>query len=208
MKNISKNLLCAISIALLISSALIPDAYACTEAYFGITWNKNVDLTDLSIQMCSSNFFLDSTVNSSMYAWNDISSNICVTRYTSSTKDIETDDANINFHEAELTGTLAGLTHWYRKNIFGQYVEISDDDLDSNYTVSQVRIDLSPKVLTLPDRYRYSVVVHELGHALLLKHPIKVGCTINAIMQTEESKRAVHILTPHDKNNLIKKWGN
>lgn len=145
------------------------------------------------------------TVNSSMYAWNGISSNICVTNYTSATADIETNDADINFREMELTGTLAGLTHWYRKNIFGNYVEISDDDLNSNYKVSQVRIGLSPELETLNDKYRYQIVVHELGHALLLCHPNAIGCKQNAIMQPSQYGYAVRIIVEHDEINLIKK---
>lgn len=207
MKKISKWISCILCCVFLMPNAIIPNAYACTQACFGITWDNSVDLSDLSIQMCPSKYFTDSKINSAMFGWNDISSNIQVTQYTSSPNGLESDDADINFHEEELTGTLVGLTHLYRKNIFGKYIEIEDSELDSNYKVSQARIGLAPRLSSASDRNRYRFAAHELGHALMMRHPIVVGCKEPAVMQTTSSHCATGFITNHDKENLIAKWG-
>lgn len=207
MKRINKWIACVICCTFLMSNIFIPNANACTQAYFGSTWDESIDLTNLSVLMCPSRYFTDTKVNSAIFAWNNISSNIQVTQYTSSPNGLESDDADINFHEKELTGTYVGYTHWYRKNMFGKYVEISENDINSNYKVSQVRINLHPRLSDESDRNRFMVVAHELGHALMLCHPIAVGCKEAAIMQTHSSYCEAGFVTVHDKNNLIAKWG-
>lgn len=207
MKKIIKWILCILCCVFLTSNAIITNTYACTQAYFGITWDNSVDLSNLSVQMGPSKYFMDSKVLEAMSGWNNISSNICVTRYTSSTEDLMSNDADINFHEEELTGTLVGYTHLYRKNMFGKYIEIPESETDSNYKVSQVRIGLEARLSSESDRNRYMVVAHELGHALLLCHPTAVGCREPAIMQTNSSNCETGFVTRHDKNNLIAKWG-
>ena len=49
--------------------------------------------------------------------------------------------------------------------------------------------------------------MHELGHALCLRHPTEVGCYSECVMQSIGSGYSDTTVNEHDWNNLIEKWG-
>lgn len=200
-----KKIFAAIAIVLLVGSMALNAAKACTTAYFAWTWDSSVDTEALSVKMYSTDFYNAINSLARIFCWNGISSKIHVIIYSSGANSMD-NAANINFHSVEIPGGAIGLTHIYKKNIFGNFVEIYNSS--SNEKVAQVRIDLHPVLLNATEEERGRTVTHELGHAFALKHPVSNDCTARCIMQQTDSGYASNMIAQHDRNNLTTKWGN
>ncbi len=70
------------------------------------------------------------------------------------------------------------------------------------------RIALDSSLLNDSGAFIEKVITHELGHAFGVYHPIEVNCTAYAVMQQSNTNDWAYTIQPHDRNNLIAKWGN
>lgn len=199
-----KRFLCSIIFGILsVAACFSIPAYACTTAYYSWTWDDSIDMSNLTVQVYSSDFHETVTVNA-LYAWNMITP--IYVRYVNYSSDITSGNIeDINVHEQDFTGTTVGQTRLYRKNFLGMYVESSISS--TNTDVCQARIYLDPSLLDSSDEQRARTVTHEMGHAFGMMHPVLNDCETRCIMQQGGSGFGTNTIQQHDENNMIAKWG-
>lgn len=198
-----RTIACALCFILAMLPLLSLSADACTNAYYGFTWTSDVRLSMLTLRLNCPEFRDLNYSTNPFFAWNNISSKIYVKSYICGPGETDLNDYPINIHKAALTGSTIGQTHLYKKNIFGVLVETTN----LNAEIVQVRIELSPTLLTMEPQWAGKTITHELGHAFGLMHPLLNECKTTCIMQQSNSGFASTTVTQHDKNNLINKWG-
>ena len=189
---------------LIVSMMCVESSFACSKAYYGWTWADNKNASGLTVKMCSSEFYNNLSASNSIFTWNGISSKVKISSYSYSGDSSNT--ADINIRSANLTGTTIGVTHIYKKNVLGGYTEVSISS--SNAKIAQARIELSPSLLSAnSSTQRYKTVIHEIGHALALMHPVLINCTNRAVLQQSSTSYSATTIVQHDRTNLIAKWG-
>lgn len=188
---------------LLVAGCFSISAHACTTAYYSWTWDNSIDMSNLTVQVYSSDFSETVTTNA-LVAWSMITP-IYVSHVNYSSSITSGNIEVINVHKQELTGTTVGQTRLYRKNFFGTYVESSISS--TNTDICQARIYLDPSLLTSSDEQRARTVTHEMGHAFGMMHPILNNCETECIMQQGGSGFGTNTIQQHDRNNMIAKWG-
>ena len=189
---------------MLVALMCVESASACSGAYYGWTWANKKNQTGLNVKMCSSDFYNNLDASRSIFTWNGISSKVKISQYSYSANSSNT--ADINIHSEKFTGSTIGITRLYKITGPGNYVEVPISS--RNINIAQARIGLSPSLLgSSNSTQRYKTVIHEVGHALALMHPVLNNCTERAVMQQSSTSYAATAITQHDRKNLIAKWG-
>ena len=190
--------------AMLMVPCLSMRASACITAFLPFNWT-GVDMSSLSVKVCAQEFSDVISPQTSVYKWNGITDNIHISTYSPSNSSASY-NADILMFKYNWTGTTLGETSYYGKNITGVYYRI-EDSYSSTAMISQARINLDQDLLGTKSEYRDKVIMHELGHALCLRHPTEVGCYTVCVMQSVGSGYGGTTVNVHDWNNLIEKWG-
>lgn len=202
-RKLTRVLCSALCSTLLMTGTLPMSVRACTNAYYNWTWDDSIDMSNLTVQIYSSDFN-ESTTTNALFEWNMLTP-IYVRRVNYSSNINSGNIEAINVHELDLTGTTIGQTRIYRKNFLGLYVESS---ISSEYPdICQARIYLDPSLFGTYSHLRADTVTHEMGHAFGLMHPILKNCEERCIMQQSSSGFSASTIQPHDEDNIIAKWG-
>lgn len=202
-KHLKKFLL--VCVLMIVFNSSIFSAEACTNAYFSWTWNNSVDSYALTVNNYSTDFYNQISASDCVFVWNNISSNIRISSYTyGGMGNIEEDySGDINLYSSDLPGDILGITDLY-KNLVGSYVPVSPM---SGEKIIHARIQLDTSLLNEQSGWKNCTIIHEIGHALALRHPIEVNCTSRCVMQQASSSYVTTTIATHDQNNLRAKWG-
>lgn len=176
-------------------------AYACTAATFGLEWDSSIDTKNFTVNIYAPYFATN--VTNCGYNWNGISSQVNVSNVYSYDANTDPYTQDISIFQKDLSGTTIGRTYFYKKGIFG-WTEVGT----TSSGIKLSRIALDSALLNDSDAFIEKVITHELGHAFGLCHPIEVNCTAYAVMQQSSTNYWAYTIQPHDRNNLIAKWGN
>jgi len=199
---------------ILIASSLLVFADACNYNYgesFAMDWSSSINSRAFSVKVCDSYFSAHISANSSVRAWNNISSQVNIATYSTGTASSPY-TANIIIAKQALTGDTNGHTVFYQlNNGTGVYTEVTSPDT-STTKIHQVRIVLAALLEYKSVAELNRTVLHEMGHALLLRHPYSppenAYCsTYCAMQQTQYSNLASDEIESHDINCLVTKWG-
>lgn len=197
MKRLFVVILC---LAFLMGGVMALPANACTISYNPWVWDSSVTPTALSVKLCSSQYQNSLSSSNSIFVWNGISSGIRITSYTAAA-DSATMDADINMQFGTLSNGVWGRTRYYTRNpATGTLMEVSNTTI----SVLQVRLTFSENIFDDGTAYANRTVMHEMGHALALRHPT---CTASAVMHQRTSSYHAMTIKQHDKDLLEEKWG-
>ena len=180
-------------------------AYACTDAVFRLEWADSIDTSNFEVHSFAYSF--EDDIKNSIYSWNGITSQIGIdsVNYWDEDSGIDGEDifsTGIIFYEHCLTGSLLGKAFFYENGPWG-----CDEVGTSSKEINLCKILLNTNMLNSSAKLREKVVIHELGHAFGLCHPIEVDCTAYAVMQQTSTDYYALTIQRHDENNLIEKWG-
>ena len=149
-------------------------------------------------------------VNAAVMKWNDVRSILntdtplvasCNWSSSGYTGDITIESINI-------TAGLLGITDFYVYNSgTGVYSAVANPE-SSSASISQIRIALAPLLAKSEKKLITRVITHEMGHALLLRHPLEYGCSTTCLMLQTSTDYMSYDIESHDKKCLKNKWRN